>query len=58
MDKEGSGFTIKESKLQLEARIPEIDEQKFKDLAAEAKANCPVSKLLNAKITLDAKLVH
>jgi len=57
MDKEGSGFTIKESKLTLEAHVPEIDEQKFKELAAEAKANCPVSKLLNAKITLDAQLM-
>nr|WP_141732082.1 OsmC family protein [Oligoflexus tunisiensis] len=57
MDKEGSGFTIKESRLTLEASVPEIDEQKFKDLAAEAKANCPVSKLLNAKIILDAQLV-
>lgn len=58
MDKEGSGFTIKESRLTLEASIPEINEQKFKELAADAKANCPVSKLLNAKITLDAKLTH
>jgi osmotically inducible protein OsmC len=58
MDKEGGGFTIKESRLTLEASIPEIDEQRFKDLAAEAKANCPVSKLLNAKITLDAQLVR
>jgi osmotically inducible protein OsmC len=57
MDKEGSGFTIKESKLTLEAQIPEISEQKFKELAADAKANCPVSKLLNAKITLDAQLM-
>jgi lipoyl-dependent peroxiredoxin len=56
MDKEGGGFTIKESKLTLEAVIPEINEQKFRELAAEAKANCPVSKLLNAKITLDATL--
>lgn len=57
MDKEASGFTIKESKLTLQASIPEITEAKFKELAAEAKANCPVSKLLNAKITLDATLL-
>jgi osmotically inducible protein OsmC len=57
MDKEGSGFTIKESRLTLEASIPEITEQKFKELGADAKANCPVSKLLNAKITLDAQLM-
>src|SRR6266851_3756423 len=33
------------------------DQAKFEELAAKAKAGCPVSKLLNAKITLDAKLV-
>ncbi|HYX31534.1 MAG TPA: OsmC family protein [Oligoflexus sp.] len=57
MEKEGGGFTIKESKLTLEASIPEIAEHKFKELAAEAKANCPVSKLLNAKIILEAHLM-
>jgi hypothetical protein len=38
-------------------RIPGADQETFEKLAAGAKANCPVSKLLNAEITLDAALV-
>ena len=40
----------------LQARVPGIDEARFRELANEAKANCPVSKVLNAEISLDAKL--
>ena len=43
--------------LTLRAKIPGADRAKFEELAAKAKAGCPVSKLLNAKITLDAALV-
>ena len=43
--------------LTLKARIPGADQETFEKLAAGAKANCPVSKLLNAEITLDAALV-
>jgi len=38
------------------ARIPGIDREKFAEIAADAKANCPVPRVLNTKITLDAKL--
>ncbi|HEY4137217.1 MAG TPA: OsmC family peroxiredoxin, partial [Casimicrobiaceae bacterium] len=38
------------------ARIPKIDAAKFGELASNAKANCPISRLLNATITLDAAL--
>lgn len=51
------GFEITASALTLEASIPGIDQAQFDDLTAKAKAGCPVSKLLNATITLDAKLV-
>jgi lipoyl-dependent peroxiredoxin len=49
--------TIASSHLVLKASIPGISEEKFKECAEDAKANCPVSKVLNAAITLDASLV-
>ena len=48
--------TITESHLAVTASVPGIDAAKFAESAAEAKANCPVSKLLNATITVDASL--
>ena len=57
MVKEGDGWRIDAVALQLKATMPDIDPEKFKELAEKAKANCPVSKLLNAKITLQADLV-
>jgi osmotically inducible protein OsmC len=42
--------------LTLNAKIPGADKAKFEELAGKAKAGCPVSKLLNTKITLDATL--
>jgi osmotically inducible protein OsmC len=48
---------ITSSALVLKAKIPGVDADKFKEYAADAKANCPVSKVLNAEITLDASLV-
>jgi len=56
LDKEGDGFAITRSDLTLEARIDGIDEARFGEIARTAKENCPVSKLLNAEITLDYKL--
>jgi lipoyl-dependent peroxiredoxin len=53
---DGGGFTITKSALTLNARIPGIDEAKFQEIAAGAKANCPVSKLYKCEVTLDAKL--
>jgi osmotically inducible protein OsmC len=40
----------------LRASVPNLDEATFKKLAGDAEKNCPVSKVLNAQITLDAKL--
>jgi osmotically inducible protein OsmC len=48
---------ITSSHLVLKASIPGISPEKFKECADDAKANCPVSKVLNCEITLDASLV-
>ena len=48
--------TITQSQLVLKAKVPGITEDKFKTCAEEAKANCPVSKLLNTNISLTATL--
>lgn len=50
------GFKISRSALTLRAQIPDISADKFASLAQEAERNCPVSKVLRAEITLDAKL--
>jgi osmotically inducible protein OsmC len=57
LDKVEGGFAITKSHLTLTAKIPGIDQAKFDELSAKAKAGCPVSKLLNAEITLDATLL-
>ena len=54
---EGGGFTITAVHLDVSARVPGADEAKFMEAANGAKQNCPVSKVLNAKITMDAKLL-
>jgi osmotically inducible protein OsmC len=57
LTKQADGFAITAVHLTLKAKIPGADDAKFQELAAKAKAGCPVSKLLKADITLDAKLV-
>jgi len=49
-------WTITAIHLTLKGKVPGVDQQKFQEIAGEAKANCPVSRVLNAKITLEAKL--
>ena len=56
LDKEGDGFAVTRSALELTASIPGIDADKFEELANGAKANCPISKLLKAEITLTQTL--
>jgi len=56
LEKVGDGFAITASHLTVVARIPGADETKFDEIANQAKAGCPVSKVLNAKITMDATL--
>lgn len=56
LDKVEGGFAITKVHLTLLAIIPGADQAKFDEAAQKAKVNCPVSKLLNAEITLDAQL--
>jgi len=51
------GFSISSVHLTLKAKVPGANAATFQSIAAKAKANCPVSKLLKADITLDAQLV-
>ena len=57
VEKLETGFAITKVHLAMSAKIPGATEEAFQRLAASAKAGCPVSKLFNATITLDAKLV-
>jgi osmotically inducible protein OsmC len=57
LEQDGEGFRISGSALTLRAKVPNIDAQEFARIAAKSEKNCPVSKVLNASITLDAKLV-
>jgi lipoyl-dependent peroxiredoxin len=56
LEPEGKGFKISKSALTLRAKVPNLDDAGFARIAGEAEKNCPVSKVLNAAITLDAKL--
>lgn len=56
LDKDGAGFAITESHIDLKASIPGADQEKFSQAVEKAKTGCPVSKLYNTKITLMAKL--
>lgn len=56
LDKVDGGFAITSVHLDVTARVPGADRQAFETAANNAKAGCPVSKLLNAEITMDARL--
>jgi len=56
MQQEGGGWRIAAVLLRLRARVPGIGQARFDELAAAAKANCPVSRVLNAEITLESTL--
>lgn len=53
LDKEGEGWAVKSSRLVLEGRVPGADKETLSNIAEEAKANCPLSKVINAEITLE-----
>lgn len=55
MDKEGDGFAVKKAHL-ITKITADADEAKVKEVAEKAKAGCPISKLLNAEITMDAQV--
>ena len=57
LEKGDAGFSVTESHLETTVRIPNADKTKFDTAVQNAKTGCPVSKLLNTKITLEAKLV-
>lgn len=57
LEKVADGFAITAVHVTLKGKVAGADQAKFEELAGKAKAGCPVSKLLNAKITLDATLV-
>ena len=56
LEKQSDGFAVTAVHLQMKARIPAIDQAKFEEIAGKAKTGCPISKLLNAEITLDSTL--
>lgn len=56
LEKDGDGFSITKVHLDMTAKLPGIDDDEFQKIAKAAKEGCPVSKLLNADISLDAKL--
>jgi osmotically inducible protein OsmC len=57
LEQVAGGYAITSSKLTLKAKIPGATNATFQELAAKAKAGCPVSKLFKAEITLDATLI-
>ncbi|WPO30127.1 OsmC family protein [Pseudomonas sp. BO3-4] len=57
LDKQADGFAITAVYLVLRAKVPGASEAQFLEIANKAKEGCPVSKVLNAKISLDAALV-
>jgi osmotically inducible protein OsmC len=56
LEQQGDGFAVTRSDLTLKAEVPGISPDQFDELAAGAKANCPISKLLKAEITLSHTL--
>jgi osmotically inducible protein OsmC len=56
LDKTDAGWTVTTSHLDMSAKIPGITADRFTEIANGAKAGCPISRLLNAKVTLDARL--
>ncbi|MDX2422280.1 MAG: OsmC family protein [Amphritea sp.] len=56
LDKLSDGYEITASHLIVSARVSGVDSAKFHEIANQAKTGCPVSKLLKARITMDAKL--
>ena len=57
LEKQEDGSAVTASHLTLKASIPDVEESTFQDLAAKANANCPISKLLKADISLEAELL-
>ncbi|HXB59397.1 MAG TPA: OsmC family protein [Candidatus Acidoferrales bacterium] len=56
LDKTDAGFTITQSHLDVTVKVPGADKNKVLEIANAAKAGCPISRVLNAKVTMDAKV--
>ena len=56
LEKTDAGQTITTMDLDVQASVPNIDDAKFQEIVAGAKAGCPISRLLKTNITLTAKL--
>ncbi|MGV3531005.1 MAG: OsmC family protein [Chthoniobacteraceae bacterium] len=56
LEKDGGGFTVTKVHLDVQVSMPGADQAKFDAVAEKAKAGCPISKLLNAEITMNAQL--
>jgi len=56
LDKDDKGFSITAIALTLKAKVPGADNEQFQQIANQAKEGCPVSRVLNAQISLDATL--
>ena len=57
LEKLEAGFTITKVHLDVTAKVPGADQAAFEKAAANAKAGCPISRLLKAEITMTARLV-
>ncbi len=56
LEQDGAGFTVTRSDLKLTASVPGIDEGRLRELAEDAKRNCPISKLLKAEMNLEVEV--
>lgn len=55
LEPDGNGFTVTRSELILTGTVPDIERAEFERIAQDAKANCPISKLLNCEIALEVR---
>ena len=55
LEKQDGGFTVTRSALSTKGKVPGLEQAKFEELAADAKANCPISKLLDCEISLETE---
>lgn len=57
LEKKDQGFTITRIHLEITGKVPGADQAKFQEVANTAKKGCPVSRVLNAEITMNARLL-
>ena len=57
LDEVEDGFEVSHIALSVEAKIPNIEKDEFEKICEDTKANCPISKLMNAEISMTTKLL-